>query len=231
VEEIQTGSKKAGVPPAQRAKLAHQDMKKVLATVTVDQSDFAFDANDYDEDFVLIATYRSKGEPEIRAVVRSDAAVTTARMAHYSAHRARHSLQKYLRRHIPLSPATLLPLRRPLRRRVGAYDHAEGQLERYYPLMGRFAGDPRMIQTDNGLARDKSGRFSRGVAERMRGVIFTQQERLQWAPEPDCDSIILAGRGWEEVTAWEASKASTSQPAHMAASPCTSGSSKTRSAT
>lgn len=64
----------------------------------------------------------------------------------------------------------------------------------YYPLMGRFAGDPRMIQTDRGLARDKSGRYPRRVAERMRGVIFTQQERLQWAPEPDCDSIILAGR-------------------------------------
>lgn len=89
VEEIRTGSKNAGVPPAQRAKLAQQDMKKVLATVTVDQSDFAFDANDYDEDFVLIGTYRSKGELEIRAVVRSDAAVTTARMAYYSAHRAR----------------------------------------------------------------------------------------------------------------------------------------------
>lgn len=89
VEEIRTGGKNAGVPPAQRAKLAQQDMNKVLATVTVDQSDFAFDANDYDEDFVLIATYRSKGELEIKAVVRSDTAVTTARMAYYSAHRAR----------------------------------------------------------------------------------------------------------------------------------------------
>lgn len=103
VEEIRTGNKNKGLNPRQRSALVSADLAKVIGSIKVDASHFEFTGEDFDSEYVLIASYSPSRELQVRAIVKNSAALTAAKLAYFAKHRHRLS-PKTLNTSLPLSP-------------------------------------------------------------------------------------------------------------------------------
>lgn len=94
VEEVRLGSKNKGMTPEQRATAAQTALnKKVLDTCRFKSSALVMDTDDNDKMVVLVATYRPTGQFEINALIKKNAAVRAALVAHYNDNREQIDLE------------------------------------------------------------------------------------------------------------------------------------------
>jgi hypothetical protein len=104
IEEIRTGQKNKGLTRQQRCELVSKDLLRVIGSVKADQGDFPFTAEDFDSELVLIATYNTKRELEVRAILKNSSALTAAKLAYFS--KNSHRLNPKTIKQVSLTPVS-----------------------------------------------------------------------------------------------------------------------------